>query len=369
MSSYCGIKVQSFPALAETKKDLGAIPMRPREERGQYRLILEEASGSHAVGALPCGKGWVREVPVLIPQGYCTNHISNIGDEYLYGRVWFFPNEINAGFITSEQTHYIYVWNAHVDKSVTVTSVSEVNTDGTTLGYTTPYTLGIYQEIVWTLTIEHEGGPSTQNAYYRPTIDGIQYELHIIGSRLLWVTPEPDWERIPKIRYEFQTAKAMNKFYVEQRRPLVIEPRRKILVTFMVTEREAEEVFNTFSYAHDKILAVPIYNEKMFATSLAAGLSRIVFTESHEYNWNFNNLCQHIIILDHYNRVATVEEIDNIDSTTSVELTASLGQTFDHLTTTVYPSIPCILRSMKWQEHTENVFTVDCEFQEYWLSG
>ncbi len=368
MASYCGLKVHTFPGQPEIKKDLGGLPMRSRGDRGQQPLMVEEAADTHARNVFPCGKRFVRETPVLIPQGYCSNSCANIGDEYLYGRVWFWPNEVNAGFITSEQTHYVNVWNAHVDKSVTISAVSETNTDGTTLNYTVPFTLGIYQETIWTLTIEQEG-PSTQNAYYRPTIDGTQYELHIIGSRLLWVTPEPDWAKTPRIRYEFQTAKSMNKYYVEQRRPLVVEPRRKIIVTFMVTEVEAQEVFNTFSYAHDKILAVPIYNEKMFATSLDAGLTRIVFTESHEYNWNFNNLCQHIIILDHYNRMATVEEIDNIDTTTSVELTAGLGQTFDVNYTTVYPSIPGVLRSMKWQEHTEDKFNVNCEFQEFWLSG
>ena len=366
MAGYAGCLFGEVTGFPETTKDGGVIVRPPREVRGQQPLTPADVEPNRD-NSDACK--FVRVVPVMTPKGLCgDNHDRDIANEYLYGRVWFFPNDINAGFITSEQTHYVYAWNAHPDKSVTVSSFSEVNTDGTTLNYITPYTLGIYQEIEWTLTISTEG-PSTQNAYYRPTIDGTVYELHIIGSRLLWVTPEPNWDVNPKIIYGFQTAKSSNRLFVEQRRPLLVEPRRRFVVQYLVTEREAQEVFNTFSYGHDKILAVPVYNEKMFATSLAAGLTRIVFTESHEYNWNFNNICEHIILVDHWNRVATVEEIDNIDTTTSVEITAGLGATFDVNTTVVYPSIPCIIKSTKWQEHTENVFLVDVEFEEFWLSG
>ena len=310
---------------------------------------------------------WETGPQVLLPRNrglVYSGYRSDIGDECIYWRIWFYPAEVDAGFIVEEQEHDIYIWNADILNNANVSSVGETSVDGLDLDYTVPVTLPPNSEFLWTLTV-YTVGPATQDSYYRPVVDGDTYEMHVTGIRLLAITPEPNWGSPPRIKYTFHTVIAVNKYFKEQRRPLLITPRRNITAEYILTDLEAQDVFNRLSFSHDKVMGVPIYNEKMYATSLAAGLTRIVFTESHEYLWNFNNLAAYVMLVDHENRAVLIKTIDEIDSTTSVVLTTELQSTFDAGTTTVYPMLAATIRSLSFGEETTNVQRLLIEYEEY----
>jgi len=364
MSSYKGRNINGYrednPSIVRSSKN--GMGTRYRAPRGQQPL-LNSAGDEYRNVLLGCG--FIRGVPVIISSSYCSNLVNNVGDESIYGRVWLYPILIDAGFITSETEHTIYIWNAHLDKSVTVSSIAETNVTGTTLNAVVPVTMPVGTELNWTLTVLVDG-PVNQNAYYKPTIDSVLYSINVIGTRLLTISPEPNWQTPPNVKYGFQTVKVVNKYFREQRRPLTNDPKRLVTASFLMEAMEAQRVFNTLSYAHDKVLAIPIYNEKMYSDNLTEGLSRIVFTESHEYLWNFNNLCTHIILINHSTGDTDVEEIDNIDTTTSVVLDTPLPRDFDEGYVTIYPVMIASVRSLAYNEQTENVQELTAEFEEYW---
>lgn len=333
-------------------------------DRPEYYMCEEQKINSDN-----SDKAWVFTYPeFLIPKRVGHHAVGfHVKEEVYYNRVWVDPQIIYAGFILYDVPEQIIVWNAFLDQSVEIASMTATGTDGTLLDYTIPQTLQPLGAAIWDLIIEKDG-PPTQDAYYYPVIGGVTYTIHIYGVRLLTIYSEPNWEMPPSVTMEFMTIVSQSERFYEQRRPLYPNPARDISATYLVQNVEAQIFFNSMSYGHDKVMAVPVYNEQMQSANLSVGNGSITTIGSHEYLWNLHNHCTYIAVTDHVNGVVEVLEIDSFPDNTTIDLVVNITATFDPNSTVIYPVVVSTLKAIKMDTAVDNMDVINVDFKEY-VSG
>jgi len=359
MSDGNGYLNSSFICLAKLENKVGGdsatrVSTRIRElETFVFSQPMEAAR--------PSFKGYA---PVVEDAGRATLDPS-YGKDHLFGRVWVRPVLIEVGFITEELVYEIKIWNAWLSRSIDFTNVSVIAQDGTSLDYPAlPYTMPQSGSLVLDLTVEKDG-PTSQSTLYGLTLDGDVYNVQITGLRVIALEPDIEWDKSPKIDYAFQTVMFQDPArYQEQRRPLIEYPDRKQSVSYLLLDNTAHRIFNMFSYGHDKVFGVPIYNEKMVPSDITAGLDIIQLVTSTDYMYNLKNNCQFIIIVDHDNNQAEIKEIKSI-SANEIEVETVVAETFNLQTTFVYPALLSLIQASRFAEETDNIQIVTVDFKEF----
>ncbi len=289
-------------------------------------------------------------------------------EDLLYNRIWVFPQRIAGGFITEEQTHEITIWNAHLERSADWTAIGVINEDGTLFDYPTfPFTLPPTGDTVRDLTIEATG-PPLQDTTWQLTVDGLGFDIYVDGIRIVPLEPEPNWQNSIKMGYNFSTVMFNTARFYEQRRALQEISTRKLNLQFVLKDFAAQRMFNRIAYGHDKIFGIPIYQEKLYPTSVVQGTNNIAHSNNSEFYWNLRNRATFVVIVDHENHIVEIKELTSVTDY-NIALKTNILTSFDVTKTVVYPCLFATVSSVKFGEPSSHVRTCDIEFGEYIASG
>lgn len=192
-------------------------------------------------------------------------------DDFYY-RIWFSPDELRLGNIAGNINRTVTVWNAFFDSkqfaSITENSLSGVSHDA--VAPQTLPSLSIYQ---FTVSVSTEGS-STLDGYFGLTIDGVVYQLPVIGSRVTPFLHRPDGEIIRSFR--FQTHVKASKNNTEQRQRISRGARELLSYDVAVIADQKREFENLLYNWQSRVFAVPIWFEgQTLQSSHAAGATTI----------------------------------------------------------------------------------------------
>jgi len=286
------------------------------------------------------------------------------GDENLFWRIWFEPVEYDAGFITEDRQFDIKVWNAYLDVLATISAISVLAQEGTSIDHDpVPITIPKFGDMTAEVTI-YRVGPPLQNTVYTFTINAVDHTSTITGMRVIEWNVEPDWGQSIKTELSFETVLARNRFFKEQRRPLLDTPVRTVRLSAWSKGLDAQKVKQKLTYGHDKVFGVPIYSEPCYPTGTITGQTVINMTNDLTKFWNLNNLCVHVMIVDHEALVSEIKEVDSVGAN-SVTLVRSVTETFVAARTVVYPMFMAVLDSLTFKDETDDTSYVDVAFEEY----
>jgi ribosomal protein L23 len=284
--------------------------------------------------------------------------------DFLMNRIWVDPLRIAAGFITEEQLHEIEIWNAYLERSVDWTAVSVINEAGTDFDYPAlTFEIPKTADLVQTMTI-YKYGPPLQDTYYKLTIDGLEFDIYIDGIRVIPLEPEMNWIDNLKSTYSFETVMYNTEYFYEQRRALMEQCRRGAGFKLTLDRIDNHRFFNAISYAHDKILGVPIFSEQMFPTALTIGSTAIPISNSNEFLWNMQNRTTFVMAVDHENNKTEIKEILNFTDF-NINLKSQITETFNVNTSIVYPCLFCTVRAARFKEVTSHINEAQIEMQEF----
>jgi hypothetical protein len=213
------------------------------------------------------------------------------------------------------------------------------------------------------MTIEKDG-PPLQDTYYKLTLDAVEFIIFIDGIRVIPLEPEINWIDNLKSTYSFETVMYQTEYFYEQRRALIEDCRRGAGFKLTLNRLENHRFFNLISYAHDKIIGVPIFSEQMYATALTIGSTAIPISNSNEFLWNFQNRTTFIIIVDHETNETEIKEMLNFTDF-NINLKSQITGTFNVNTTVIYPCLFCTVRAARFREKTSHINEAQIEMQEF----
>lgn len=282
--------------------------------------------------------------------------------DFIYGRIWT-TQLIDFGLINEEMSSIISIWNAYVDRTVSLTNITDPGDAGLFLStVTTPFSLLPNYEVVLTLTA-YPSGPAVQETTYTFIVDGLTFETLVEGWRLIpWVV-HPDWSPGVSIGYAFKTVISTNpKRATEQRRPLHDKWLRTAEFQILEQGRAANRAVNDINAHMGKVFAVPIWPERCTTNSTIFQQTAIVLNEDVSTKINLLDAV-YIIVIDPETRAAEVKEVSDI---TGQVLTVSLTfkVNFDPSKAVIYPVLLGIIESYGPKSITDNVLNVSLRFQE-----
>lgn len=349
-------------------------------------IILSEATmGDQANNMVPVGNKstqldytetydanqWGYLFPIRVGQGYTSIGKTRngfipftYGDEILFWRIWFEPYTIDAGFIVEDKGYDVKIWNAYLDQTASISAISGVSVDGTTIAYDpVPITIGKFGDEWITITVLGEG-PPLQDTTYTFTVNAVDYDTLIEGIRVAPMPWEPDWESKVKIEMHFNTVIERNTFFVEQRRPLRYTPTYRISFRIIASGLSGQKLKQTMTYGHDKVFGIPIHTEQAYPSE-DFNLSATINTSNDLTDlWNLNNQAAYIVIIDHSTLQAEIKELSQVNAN-SIVCSLPVSDTFTWQTSIVYPIVMCTAEGLSLNPQSDTVFTGDLAFKQY----
>ena len=288
----------------------------------------------------------------------------NFGDDNLFERVWFTPLLIEAGLISEQTEHTISVWNAFQDEIKIITNIDEDDPEGTTVS---PKAVPYYLPRTWfkdfTVTVLKDG-PATQYTIYGFTIGGSVYNCVISGKRLVAMVIEPNWAEGVTLEFAFSTSMTKNRFFKEQRRPLLEDSNRTLTYSGYIEGLEGQKAKADLIYGHDKVFAIPCVTEPLIPSGVITGETTLTFSTDFTYYWNLRNRCELLLILDYANRITEVKGISAINTPSEIVLERAVVETFAPATTAAYPVILSVMTDGSFEDEAFGKATVGLEFME-----
>ncbi|MCK5605702.1 hypothetical protein KAR91_27655 [Candidatus Pacearchaeota archaeon] len=301
--------------------------------------------------------------PAAVGEDILGALLHSYGDDQIYERIWFKPNEIAAGFISEDKPYIISIWNAYQTTIKQITGIVPTNPAGTALtADTLPTDIPPTGERLHTITVLRDG-PTTQDTQYSYTIDGIVFVVDIQGQRIIPFSFEPNWIQDVSLTYLMQTIISNNRLFVEQRRPLLDEIVREQKFALLVNQIEAQRVINDYSFANEKLLAVPVYQEHMTTTTAITGATVLAIVEDFTKFYNLNNLSDFVFLLDRATGKHEVKGVASIGGG-NITLDNAVGETLDKASTSIYPAMLATFREVSVAHPTDNIAEISAEFQE-----
>lgn len=306
------------------------------------------------------------EFPESIIGDNILGHICHsFGDENLFYRIWFTPIVIAAGFIVEEVEYPVSMWNAFLD---TVSVVSDIQFSGETEGisvtsYTPPFNINKFGEQTALVVLSREG-PPLQSTIVRFIIDGVNYDITVTGIRIIPWDIEPNWDKRVKLTMNFETVLERTKYFIEQRRPLRESSFRETSFGVLVQGIQKQKLKNIILYGSSKMFGVPIFSEECIPASDFNGADHIHLSNATTYLWHLINQVDYALIIDYVNMVSEIKEIDSV-TTNQITFVREIDQTFNYLTSIVYPIFFGAIDSVNTNFQTDNLNEVDIVFREF----
>ena len=288
--------------------------------------------------------------------------------DQMYERIWVSPNIYDAGFIVEEKQTDIEVWNAYRKEQKTISAVVGVNTSGTLLDISPPIDLEPTEAGVYTLTV-YQAGPATQNTIFTFTVGGDDYDLKVIGVRVVPFLPEPEWGSTVKFGMRFENVVLESEYLAEQRRPLADDAIRSAVLDVTIEGHHSEEVINNLLYGHDKVMGIPVYHEPIYVNSITQGVSSITASNDITAHWHMLNYAQFAVIVDHSRLLG---EIKSVTDVTPPNITFGNDIIEDYPNANLvrcYPIFLALIKGMRVTSETDQHVVIAVEFEELTSGG
>lgn len=159
-----------------------------------------------------------------------------------YNRIHISPRLIDFGFVASDVTRRLSVWNAFRGPATLDTITIASNNQLSLTGPTLPLTLQQFQAVSYDVTAAADGDPAiastlTFNFSDRP----VSLRLAVIGTRGEMWNYRPNWAESVSLDLEYKTDIFTSRSGKEQRRALRNEPRRRIEYTIGLHREKVRE--------------------------------------------------------------------------------------------------------------------------------
>lgn len=202
-----------------------------------------------------------------------------------YLRIHITPALLALGNVVSVQTRTIAVWNAWLDRSQTLTSVTTQGADGVAIvpPVVPPAVFAPGQEMVWTVSVG-SGGPPVIDAVIIWAFQGLApLSAEITGNRITGWTQTPDWGGDGVTESLAWLTDVITPITgVEQRRQLRIAPRRTFDFDVMLTAQARRYLEAALFDWSSRNWALPIWPDgSLLATDLPQGVSSITVDTSY----------------------------------------------------------------------------------------
>lgn len=188
------------------------------------------------------------------------NHLKHFGFLDWYERIHVYPLALDLGNIISVQQREIVTWNAFFVER-TLLDVIPLNDEGLTMtepGGGTPLVYLPLQQWDFTLTIDTDG-PAVVDATYTFDFDVVDYDVTVIGIRIVAWHWEPNWLNPVIERFEFTTDVMSAYDGSEQRRALRGAPRKQWEFTFDIKDDVRRDFENVMYAWGARTWAMPIW--------------------------------------------------------------------------------------------------------------
>lgn len=248
--------------------------------------------------------------------GPAGERVGRYSDDF-YHRIHVTPPALYLGNLISTQFRTIEIWNGYfTDQSLT--NVQTLNGDGliVTPPVGTPYEIKALQSLVYDVSIFLDGPPAV-DATIRWTVEGVDYDADITGSRVIPLPMEPNWERPVKETLEWKTDVIFSYDGTEQRSAIRSKPRRYQEYYYTLTNLESQRIENLLWGWQFRRFAVPHWSEiTILRDNIIPGQTTIL-TDTDNYHYTVGGL---IFISD-----GLSYEMQEIESVTSGVITLSKG--------------------------------------------
>ena len=190
-------------------------------------------------------------------------HGSQLGtfvDDYYY-RIHVTPALLDLGNVVSTQTTPVQVWNAHLVPH-TLTDIAGEDEGITISGQPeAPLLFAALQEREYQVSVTPDGQPVLDTNLTWSFNNGESPAVRITANRIIAWTFAPDWGDGIRERLTWKTDILVSESFAEQRRALLLAPRRELSGPMYVEGRERQLLdLALFSWS-GRIWAVPVWPE------------------------------------------------------------------------------------------------------------
>jgi hypothetical protein len=188
-----------------------------------------------------------------------------------YNRIQIAPSIIDLGNLLTTQARNVSLWNGFL-ASKSLESLSWSNAEGVSISspVAVPSTLGPLQEIIYIVTAITDG-PSTIDALFNWQVDGDDYELQVLGNRIVVFPFLPDWRNGLTEGLEWQSSVERAFSGDEQRRELRAAARKTLNYDLTILDQhEAARIENMLFGWQSRNFAIPIPTDRGQLTSAAS---------------------------------------------------------------------------------------------------
>lgn len=330
---------------------VSAVGDPPRDDSNTFPWLMDGYAG-----AIPA-----QGDPVYDSQEYQAVMERGLMDVIL-DNVYVEPLEVDGGLIIEVSEQDIFIWNSWLVPQI-ITEITELDPLGTQLDRDTlPIYLYPGCEDQHLLTIL-EDGPAIQETHYVYNIGFFQFDLHVVGKRVLVWRYEADWSRNPKMKYTFETIISRNEIFREQRRPLIPEPEITLIAKFTFEGVEKQRFLNETRYFKTRIIGIPVFPEALETINDLKDQTIIYFDKE---CWNYWNLQR----LDYVLVRSTVDykkaELKQVQSRGSNYIVTALKVFCDIKAGegVVYPVFFGIIKGFNSKLETERLLEATIEFRQ-----
>jgi len=284
-------------------------------------------------------------------------------DQTVFGNIFVDPLAFDLGFITERAEHEISIWNADYDNVAEIQAITKINENGLEFDHPTiPIDIARGDGEVHTFAVLKDG-PAVQSSYFVYTINSIIYTIEIAGKRIYVWPYFPNWKTID-IEYKLETIIYRSPAFVEQRRPLLTWPERKISAEFLHNENMAERIFHETNLLARKVLAIAVWPEQATPTAPLQGLSILPVNEDLTGFWNLKNYADFVLLQKKSDpHVNELKEIVSVDSG-SIEVAVEVAGEFTVGDTLIYPVMIGIIDQKKHEITTDRLLSSRFSFRE-----
>lgn len=337
-----------------------------------YDIFEERTSDYYDITAQPVdmqSEGlYDHGIPVLAVHEQLGTLFASYEHTHLWDRLWVFPSRIDAGFIISDMSFALALWNSYRSSSLTISTIPATNLDNTTISVgTLPLTMVPDQYIdTGLVSIDFEGEP-TLNGYFTFNFNlspNVLY-LDITATRIAILPIWHNWESGLTISYTLLSTFARTITHREQRRQLYERPRREITISG-VTDRP-QRLKNVIECIANIMFAVAIETEPISLTDTGSvsGLSTLN-TEDTAYFWNLDQADMLAVRNVQTDEVIGVSLESHTDSTVTLEIPLNIDWNAEDII--LYPLAICISEDMNLEDLTDGIARLDytgLEFRPY----
>lgn len=241
--------------------------------------IIGWPAGESEVVEWQVGGARSRSFPVAsLSRARAGYRAKNYTDDF-YNRVYIETALIDAGGVVGTQERSVWVWNAYLDGSKTLSALVEEDAEGiNVLGQPAPpLAFRPLQVRTYTIQITTDGPPTIAALLTWDFADANDVSLAIVGSRVIgWAWP-PDWKTPIVERLEWMTDVIPAYRGEEQRRALRLRPRKSYEFAFATEGRDRRLLESAVWNWGARVWAVPLWHEgQSVTTPVAAGASTVV---------------------------------------------------------------------------------------------